>query len=95
MGELYARTDLNWQSETNVNSASLDPRNVQGDFAVVNLRLGLRFDNGLDLSLWSTNLFNETIIQQAGVLSFFGTTSGYQNFLAAPRQVGMTARFEF
>jgi outer membrane receptor protein involved in Fe transport len=94
-GELYARTDLNWQSKSNVNSASLDPRNVQDAFATVNLRLGLRLDNGLDVSVWASNLFDETIVQQAGVLSFFGTTSGFQNYLAPPRQVGMTARFGF
>lgn len=94
-GELYARTDLNWQSESNVNSASLDPRNVQDAFATVNLRLGVRLDNGLDLSVWASNLFDETIVQQAGVLSFFGTTSGFQNYLAPPRQVGATARLAF
>lgn len=95
MGELYARTDLNWQSKANVNSASLDPRHVQKAFALVNARMGVRLDNGLDMSLWATNLFNKTIVQQSGVLSFFGTTSGYQNFLGAPRQVGVTARFGF
>lgn len=34
-------------------------------------------------------------IQQAGVLSSFGTTSGFQNYLAPPRQVGVTARMAF
>ncbi|RDV02455.1 TonB-dependent receptor [Sphingorhabdus pulchriflava] len=95
VGELYARTDLNWQSKANVNSASLDPRHVQKAFALVNARMGMRFDNGLDLAFWASNLFDKTIVQQSGVLSFFGTTSGYQSFLGAPRQVGVTARFGF
>lgn len=94
-GELYGRGDLNWQSETNVNSASLDPRNVQEAYATLNLRLGVRLNNGLDVSVWASNLFDETIVQQAGVLSFFGTTSGFQNYLAPPRQVGLTARYGF
>ena len=94
-GDLYARADLNWQSATNVNSASLDPRHVQEAFALVNARLGMRFANGVDLSVWASNLFDKTIVQQSGVLSFFGTTSGYQNFLGAPRQVGMTVRVGF
>lgn len=94
-GELYARTDLNWQDDTNVNTASLDPRNVQEAYAMVNARLGIRLNGGLDLSLWATNLFDETVVQQAGVLALFGTTSGFQNFLAAPRQIGATARFQF
>ena len=94
-GDLYARADLNWQSAANVNSASLDPRHVQEAFALVNARLGMRFSNGIDVSVWATNLFDKTIVQQSGVLSFFGTTSGYQNFLGAPRQVGMTVRVGF
>jgi outer membrane receptor protein involved in Fe transport len=95
LGALYARTDVNWQTKVNVNSASLDPRNVQNAYALVNLRLGLRLDNGLDASLWATNLFNTTVVQQAGVLSLFGTTSGFQNYLAAPRQLGITLRYGF
>jgi iron complex outermembrane receptor protein len=95
MGKLYTRADLNWQSKMNVNSASLDPRHVQKAYAMINARLGMRLNNGLDLSLWASNLSNETIVQQSGVLSLFGTTSGYQNFLGAPRQIGVTARFGF
>lgn len=95
LGEFYARTDFNWQSKANVNSASLDPRHVQAAFALVNLRAGVRFDNGLDVSFWATNLFDKTVVQQSGVLSLFGTTSGYQNYLGAPRQVGMTVRLGF
>lgn len=52
-------------------------------------------DNGLDLSVWATNLTNKTVVNQSGVLSFFGTTSGYQNYLGAPRQIGVTARIGF
>lgn len=94
-GELYVRTDINWQGKANTNTASLDPRNMQGAYALVNARLGVRFDNGLDLSLWATNLTDKTVVNQSGVLSFFGTTSGYQNYLGAPRQYGLTARFGF
>lgn len=94
-GELYARTDLTWQGKANTNSASLDPRNMQGAYALLNARLGLRMDNGLDLSVWATNLTNKTVVNQSGVLSFFGTTSGYQNYLGAPRQIGVTARVAF
>lgn len=95
LGQLYARTDLNWQSKANTNSASLDPRNMQAAYALLNARLGVRLDNGLDVSVWATNLTNKTVINQSGVLSFFGTTSGYQNYRGAPRQIGMTARLGF
>lgn len=95
LGELYLRGDVNWQGAANVNSASLDPRHVQAAFAMVNARFGLRLDNGIDVSLWATNLFDKTVVTQSGVLSLFGTTSGYQNYLGAPRQVGATVRFGF
>jgi iron complex outermembrane recepter protein len=95
MGSLYMRGDLNWQSAVNVNSASLDPRHVQDAYALVNARVGLRLNNGLDVSLWATNLFNTTVVQQSGVLSLFGTTSGFQSYLAAPRQLGATLRYGF
>lgn len=95
LGELYVRTDLNWQDKANVNSASLDPRHVQKAYAMVNARLGMRMENGVDVSIWATNLFNQTVVQQSGVLSLFGTTSGYQNFLAPPRQIGATVRIGF
>jgi hypothetical protein len=35
------------------------------------------------------------VVNQSGVLSFFGTTSGYQNYLGAPRQIGATVRLGF
>lgn len=62
---------------------------------MVNARLGMRMENGVDVSIWATNLFNQTVVQQSGVLSLFGTTSGYQNFLAPPRQIGATVRIGF
>jgi outer membrane receptor protein involved in Fe transport len=95
IGELYARTDLNWQGKANTNSASLDPRALQDAYALLNARLGLRLENGLDLSVWANNLTNKTVVNQSGVLSFFGTTSGYQNYLGAPRQIGATVRLGF
>ncbi|MEJ6011911.1 TonB-dependent receptor [Novosphingobium aquae] len=95
LGEVYARADLNWQGKSNVNSASLDPRHVQAAYALVNARLGLRLDSGVDVSIWASNLFDKTIVTQSGVLSLFGTTSGYQSYLGAPRQVGATIRFGF
>jgi outer membrane receptor protein involved in Fe transport len=95
IGELYARTDVNWQGKANTNSASLDPRALQDAYALLNARFGLRLENGLDLSVWANNLTNKTVVNQSGVLSFFGTTSGYQNYLGAPRQIGATVRLGF
>jgi len=68
---------------------------LQDAYALLNARLGLRLENGLDLSVWANNLTNKTVVNQSGVLSFFGTTSGYQNYLGAPRQIGATVRLGF
>jgi outer membrane receptor protein involved in Fe transport len=95
LGDLYARGDISWQDDVNVASASLDPRLEQKAHAIVNARLGLRLDNGLDVSVWASNVFNQTVAQQAGALGLFGTTSGYQQYLGAPRQFGGTVRFSF
>lgn len=100
-GDAYGRVDVSWQSKTTTNSANLDPRSVQGAYALVNLRVGLRSNDGYDISVWADNVFDETFIQQTGVLNLFGanpngtTTSGYQVYLGPPREVGITIRKDF
>jgi len=84
------------------NSASLDPRSVQPAFALVNLRAGVHLDRaGLDLSVFANNALDKTYVQQTAVLNLFSstpagtTTSGYQAFLGAPRELGLTVRKKF
>ncbi len=101
IGDAYGRIDVSWQSKTTTNSANLDPRSVQGAYALVNLRTGLRLDDGFDISLWADNVFDENYVQQSAVLNLFSanpngtTTSGYQVFMSAPREVGITIRKDF
>ena len=101
IGDAYGRIDVSWQSKTTTNSANLDPRSVQGAYALVNLRTGIRLDSGFDISVWADNVFDENYIQQAAVLDLFSanpngtTTSGYQVFMGAPRQIGITIRKDF
>ena len=100
-GDAYGRIDTSWQSKTATNSANLDSRSIQDAFSLVNLRAGLRFDPGFDVSVWANNVLNKTYVQQSGVLNLFSstatgmTTSGYQNYLGTPRQIGATLRKKF
>lgn len=101
LGTFYGRADVNWQSKATTNSANLDPRSIQNAYAMANLRLGLRTESGFDISLWSNNVFNKTVVQFSAVLNLLSsnpdgtTTSGYQNYLSAPRQFGLTLRKTF
>lgn len=101
LGTLYGRADVNWQSKVTTNSANLDPRSVQDAYALTNMRFGLKTDGGFDVSLWANNVFNKTIVQFTGVLNLLSsnpdgtTTSGYQSYLSAPREFGLTLRQKF
>lgn len=55
----YDRADWQWTSEYHT-STNLDPRNIQSTYSLVNLRLGLGLDDGLDASLFANNAFNRT-----------------------------------
>jgi iron complex outermembrane recepter protein len=93
LGELYGRADWQWSSQYHTNS-NLDPRNVQSAYSLVNLRLGLRFDNGFDVSLFVNNVFNRIVISEDAVANLIADAS-YQRFLENPREVGLTARKRF
>ena len=93
IGALYTRTDWLWSSDYYTNS-NLDPRNIQGAYSLVNLRLGLRTDNGFDVSLFAKNVFNRTVIAEDGVANIIADGS-YQRFLENPREIGLTVRKKF
>jgi iron complex outermembrane recepter protein len=92
-GALYGRADWQWSSDFHTNT-NLDPRNIQSAYSLVNLRIGLRLDGGLDVSLFSNNLFNRTVIAQDGVANLIADGS-YQRYLANPREIGLTVRKRF
>jgi iron complex outermembrane recepter protein len=93
LGALYGRADWQWSSDYHTNT-NLDPRNIQDAYSLVNLRLGLRLDDGLDVSLFSNNLFNRTVIAQDAVANLIADGS-YQRYLANPREIGLTVRQKF
>jgi iron complex outermembrane recepter protein len=92
-GALYGRADWLWSSQYYANT-NLDPRNIQPAYSLVNLRLGLRLDNGLDLSLFTNNVLNRAVIAEDGVANVI-TDGSYQRYLESPREVGLTVRKKF
>lgn len=87
-GSLYGRLDASLSSRV-MTDANLDPRHVQEAYALVNARLGARFGNGYDLSVWTDNLFNRTTILIDGPHNLLSDES-FQRYLGAPREVGVT-----
>ena len=92
-GEVYSRIDGSWSSRM-LTDATLDPGHVQKPYALVNARVGARLDGGFDLSLWSNNLFNQTVILIDATHNLVSDGS-IQRFLGAPREIGVTLRKTF
>jgi outer membrane receptor protein involved in Fe transport len=94
-GELYSRVDWTWQSSMLANT-NLDPRSRQDAYSLVNLRVGTKMDNGLDVSLWANNVFNQTYTQADYVSNLFGANDpSFQRYLGRAREYGLTVRKNF
>jgi outer membrane receptor protein involved in Fe transport len=95
LGSLYSRVDWTWQS-SELMDTNLDPRSLQASYSLVNARLGVKTDNGFDISVWGNNIFNRTYILQDGVSNLFGASDPeFQRYLGRPREVGLTVRKSF
>jgi iron complex outermembrane recepter protein len=95
MGQLYGRADWTWQSSM-LADTNLDPRSLQPAYSLVNLRLGVRFDDGLDVSLWGNNVFNTTYSQADYVSNLFGANDpAFQRYLGRPAEYGVTVKKNF
>ncbi|MBN8849872.1 MULTISPECIES: TonB-dependent receptor [unclassified Sphingomonas] len=92
-GAIYGRLDGSWSSRV-LTDATLDPSHVQKPYALVNMRVGARFGEGFDLSVWSNNLFNHTVILVDGTHNLI-TDGSFQRYLGAPREIGVTLRKTF
>jgi outer membrane receptor protein involved in Fe transport len=95
LGQVYSRVDWVWQSSMLANT-NLDPRSRQPGYSLVNLRVGLKADHGVDLSLWANNVSNTTYTQADYVSNVFGAGDpAFQRFLGRPREYGVTVRKTF
>jgi outer membrane receptor protein involved in Fe transport len=95
LGDVYSRVDWTWQSSMLANT-NLDPRSRQEAYSLVNLRVGLKTEGGVDVSLWSNNLFDATYTQADYVSNLFGANDpAFQRYLGRPREYGVTVRKTF
>jgi iron complex outermembrane receptor protein len=95
IGQLYSRVDWTWQSSM-LADTNLDPRSLQSDYSLVNLRVGVKTDRGLDVSLWGNNVFNTTYSQADYVSNLFGANDpAYQRYLGRPAEYGVTLKKSF
>ncbi len=96
--------DARWQSEMNTGS-NLDPRKVQGDFAVVGLKFGIYGEGEwIGLEFFARNLFDERYINTAFDSPLQGSavtpatvlnpSSTIDAFLGEPRMIGATLRIK-
>jgi outer membrane receptor protein involved in Fe transport len=102
-------TDARWQSETNTGS-NLDPRKIQGDYAVVGLKLGVYSEGEkVGLEFFARNLFDERYINASfdstlqGSAACSASTPGctapsgsstVDAFVGEPRMIGATLRIK-
>ncbi len=95
VGQLYGRLDWTWQSSMYANT-NLDPRSLQAAYSLVNLRLGMKLDHGLDVALWGNNVANAVYSQADYVSNVFGINDpAFQRFLGRPREFGLTVKKSF
>ena len=90
IGEFYLRGDLSYQSER-----FSTPLNLQDDDGrtLVNARFGVTLGNGIDLSVWSNNLFNEDFVNSTiNEPEFFPLSTFSTAFVANTRTFGATLR---
>lgn len=87
-GSLYWQSKIYEQFET---AAAGAVRNAQDAYGIVNLMVGYRPMENLDLQLNVNNLFDETYYKSVG----YGPTWGSTEWYGEPRNVLLTARYTF
>lgn len=93
-GTGFVRTDWNYTSEQNVDTA-LDPRAAQDAVNLWSARIGWRNER-YSVSVWGENLTDETVKTAAGPQTIFGTIDGgMQIYLNEPRTYGVNFDVRF
>ncbi len=91
-GELYAGVEANTRSNFSSNPTPSEYTWVEG-YSVVNFRLGVRTDNGLNLFGWLRNAFDQNYFEQLAVPS--GNTGLIVGQPGDPRTYGLTLAYNF
>lgn len=88
--EFYARFDFSHRSSSDTSSTNSIYARIPG-YSLANARIGVRFDDTFDLSVWVTNLFDKKYFTALGA-SNQGLISGN---LGDPQTFGATLRASF
>ena len=91
-GQFFAATDVSARSWFSSNATPSRYLNIDG-YALVNPRVGFRFNSGLTLSVWSRNLFNKDYMELMSTPS--GNTGLFVGQPGDPRTIGVTLRLSF
>lgn len=91
-GYLFLGGDTFIRSEFSSSPSPSEFLNI-GGYYLVNARAGFRALDGLSVSVWSRNLFNNNYHEQLLVAG--GSTGQYASVLGDPRTYGITLRYEF
>jgi iron complex outermembrane receptor protein len=93
-GGLYIRADYSYMDDHSTNTASADNLESKDfdDRNLLNLKLGWRNDNW-NISVWGKNLTDDEYASQTVVTLPFAGMDAY--FLAEPRTLGATVRYDY
>lgn len=88
--DLLLHADFNHQSDVQILEGVVP---ISREINLLNGSLGLRFDRGIELSVWGRNLTNDRYLQTIfPSVAQSGSLSGYPN---QPRTYGVTGRYRF
>ena len=92
VGEWYSAADLSYRSDWN-SDASVSKYLVVEGSTLVNLRFGFRTDNGVDVSLYARNAFNEDYLSFLSIQA--GNSGAVYGHVGDPRNIGLRVKAEF
>jgi iron complex outermembrane receptor protein len=85
----YSQLDLSWRDEVEAGTDN-DPNKTQDSLALINLRIGLSFNEKYDISLWGKNLTDENY--RTGTFNSVLREGSLSGFHSEPRTWGITLR---
>ncbi len=90
----FIRTDYSWQDDKNFDLLG-DPNQVQEAYGLLNARLGVVFNNGLEVAAWGKNILNETYAYRVNENLLFLGTGAYQQYIGMEAQAGVDLKYTF
>ena len=92
-GEIELNADYSWRSRiAYALTPPQDPANIGESYGLLNGRLTLRLESGIELSAWGKNLTNRKYVVRVTDLAAAGFLNNYPG---DPRTYGVAARYQF